>query len=172
MGVISSPNDLLFWPTVCPGSDWLAWSPPSTWSWFVVTETNKVNQKSREGLTSPNRVHTQSTWDWRLGLVILFLFSPCFTPLRVHHVSRYLIGGIFTQCLRVTWQSIYIYNYIYIYIYGQLHDCVSAPWIFPFHQLQIDLRQEHRPTTAPDTNLKLEDIGEDSSDSGVEHLLD
>ena len=43
---------------------------------------------------------------------------------------------------------------------------------FSLHQLQIDLRQEHRPTTAPDTNLKLEDIGEDSSDSGVEHLLD
>ena len=55
---------------------------------------------------------------------------------------------------------------------GQLNEYMSAPIAFPFHQLQVTLRQEHRPTAAPDTNLKLEDIGDDSSDSGVEHLLD
>ena len=34
------------------------------------------------------------------------------------------------------------------------------------------LRQEHRPEVSPDANLKFDNIGDDSSDSGVEKMLD
>ena len=34
------------------------------------------------------------------------------------------------------------------------------------------LRQEHKPEVSPDASLKFDNIGDDSSDSGVEHMLD
>ena len=36
----------------------------------------------------------------------------------------------------------------------------------------LDLRKTHKPTVVPDAGLQFQDIGDDSSDSGVDHMLD
>ncbi len=44
-----------------------------------------------------------------------------------------------------------------------VHDI--PPWL-------IVPRKEHRPMPVPDAGLRFQNIGDDSSDSGIDHILD
>ena len=97
-------------------------------------------------------------------------------------------GGLFLRCQtnrKIAIPNICVWSFLkigrwepysvptcYLADLGHLNEYMSAPIPWHVHQLQITLRKEHRPSAVPDTNMKFEDIGEDSSDSGVEHLLD